>query len=273
MRIFRKTNQLIGPELYPLYTLVVKIVAIVALAGTLIGNTLDFTFNGQSLLHSLGTTLALGVSSLVAGFGWVTLVFAVLERTVKPEDLEKLKEDLEKEAPSKKKPGIRTFGRPGVITGIFFTLAFLILVNHYAQFLGIYYNLDAGGVFLPLLDERGFAAYLPWINGMLMLQLAFSAMKLVFRKWNFTMAGANLLLNILSLILVWIILGDAGILHPDFLEGLRKLGEESGGAIPALGTMIRFLKSIFLLILVFDSGEGFYNAWRNHRLIRRIDHE
>jgi hypothetical protein len=242
--------------------MIVKIVMTVAVIGTLIGNTVDFIVNGGGLLGYLAQSFATALSAAIGAFGWVTLVFAIMEKTAKQKILTEIQEDWsladlpEKEVPQK------PFSRVGVIIGIIFTVLFLVLVNQYSHLLGFYYTLD-GSIqeMIPMLDQEVFRNYLPYINGMLVLQLLFSASKLVFRKWTYPVATANLILNVLSFLLLWFILQDDSILNPELV---RKIAEATDGN-RVLHTAFNSIKAVFLFIFLLDSFEGFHDAYNNSK--------
>ena len=258
----REPPHLIGPELYGTYFLIVKIVMIVAVIGTLIGNTVDFIVNDVELLRYFAISFATAISAAIGAFGWVTLVFAIMERTAKEKILREIQEDWsladlpEKEVPQK------PFSRIGVIIGIIFTVLFLVLVNQYSQLLGFYYTLD-GSIqeMIPVLNQEVFRSYLPYINAMLVLQLLFSASKLVFRKWTYPVATANLILNVLSFILLWFILQDTATLNPELVT---KIAEATDGQ-RVLNTAFNSIKAVFLFIFLLDSFEGFHDAYKNRK--------
>lgn len=258
----REPPHLIGPELYGTYMLIVKIVMTVAVIGTLIGNTVDFIVNGETILRYIAQSFAAAIGVAIGAFGWVTLVFAIMERTAKQKILTEIQEDWsladlpEKEVPQK------PFNKVGVIIGIIFTVLFIILVNQYSQLLGFYYTLD-GSIqeMIPMLNQEVFRSYLPYINGMLVLQLLFSASKLVFRKWTYPVATANLILNVLSFVLLWFILQDTAILNPELVT---KIGEATDGQ-RVLNTAFNSIKAVFLFIFLLDSFEGFRDAYKNSK--------
>ena len=258
----REPPHLIGPELYGTYMLIVKIVMTVAVIGTLIGNTVDFIVNGETILRYIAQSFAAAIGVAIGAFGWVTLVFAIMERTAKEKILREIQEDWsladlpEKEVPQK------PFNKVGVIIGIIFTVLFIILVNQYSQLLGFYYTLD-GSIqeMIPMLNQEVFRSYLPYINGMLVLQLLFSASKLVFRKWTYPVATANLILNVLSFVLLWFILQDTAILNPELVT---KIGEATDGQ-RVLNTAFNSIKAVFLFIFLLDSFEGFRDAYKNSK--------
>ena len=258
----REPPHLVGPELYGTYFLIVKIVMIVAVIGTLIGNTVDFIVNDVELLRYFAISFATAVSAAIGAFGWVTLVFAIMEKTAKQKILTEIQEDWSlADLPEKEKPQ-KPFSRVGVIIGIIFTVLFIILVNQYSQLLGFYYTLD-GSIqeMIPMLNQEVFRSYLPYINGMLVLQLLFSASKLVFRKWTYPVATANLILNVLSFVLLWFILQDTAILNPELVT---KIGEATDGQ-RVLNTAFNSIKAVFLFIFLLDSFEGFHDAYKNSK--------
>lgn len=258
----REPPHLIGPELYGTYFLIVKIVMIVAVIGTLIGNTVDFIVNDVELLRYFTISFATAISAAIGAFGWVTLVFAIMEKTAKQKILTEIQEDWSlADLPEKEKPQ-KPFSRVGIIIGIIFTVLFIILVNQYSQLLGFYYTLD-GSIqeMIPMLNQEVFRSYLPYINGMLVLQLLFSASKLVFRKWTYPVATANLILNVLSFVLLWFILQDTAILNPELVT---KIGEATDGQ-RVLNTAFNSIKAVFLFIFLLDSFEGFHDAYKNSK--------
>jgi len=258
----REPPHLIGPELYGTYFLIVKIVMIVAVIGTLIGNTVDFIVNDVELLRYFAISFATAISAAIGAFGWVTLVFAIMEKTAKQKILTEIQEDWSlADLPEKEKPQ-KPFSIVGVIIGIIFTVLFIILVNQYSQLLGFYYTLD-GSIqeMIPMLNQEVFRSYLPYINGMLVLQLLFSASKLVFRKWTYPVATANLILNVLSFVLLWFILQDTAILNPELVT---KIGEATDGQ-RVLNTAFNSIKAVFLFIFLLDSFEGFHDAYKNSK--------
>jgi hypothetical protein len=258
----REPPHLIGPELYGTYLLIVKIVMTVAVIGTLIGNTVDFIVNGETILRYIAQSFAAAIGVAIGAFGWVTLVFAIMEKTAKQKILTEIQEDWSlADLPEKEKPQ-KPFSRVGVIIGIIFTVLFIILVNQYSQLLGFYYTLD-GSIqeMIPMLNQEVFRSYLPYINGMLVLQLLFSASKLVFRKWTYPVATANLILNVLSFVLLWFILQDTAILNPELVT---KIGEATDGQ-RVLNTAFNSIKAVFLFIFLLDSFEGFHDAYKNSK--------
>ena len=149
----------------------------------------------------------------IGAFGWVTLVFTIMEKTAKQKILTEIQEDWSLADLSEKEKPQKPFSRVGVI------------------------------------------------NGMLVMQLLFSASKLVFRKWTYPVATANLILNVLSFVLLWVILQDTAILNPELVT---KIGEATDGQ-RVLNTAFNSIKAVFLFIFLLDSFEGFHDAYKNSK--------
>jgi len=260
-RQLKEPNYLIGPEIFGTYLLILKIVVTVAVIGTLIGNTIDFIINGEDLLHYLGQSLATTLSVAIGAFGWITLVFSILEKTAKEKVLIEIQEEWSladlPEAETPQKP----FSKIGVIIGIIFTILFLVLVNRYNHLLGFYYSMDGSGQFMPILNTESFQSYLPYINGLLALQLLFTTSKLIFTRWTYPVATANLVLNVLSFVLLWYILQDTAILNPELVTEIAKATDGQR----VLNTAFNSIKAVFLFIFLLDSFEGFHDAYKNSK--------
>lgn len=252
---------LVGPELYGTYMLIVKIIVIIAVVGTLLGHTIDFIVNNGSLLGYFAETLGAAISAAIGALGGVTLLFAILERTAKQKVIQEIQDDWNlADLPMEELP-LKPFSRIGVIIGLIFTLLFMILINRYNHLFGFYYQTGGEWKIIPLLNSAVLATYLPYINGMFMLQLLFTASKLIFRTWTFPVAITNLLLNVLAFALIWIILSDSTLLNPAILE---KISEVTGETL-VFEHIITGFKVFFVFLFLFDSIDGFRIAYKNRQ--------
>ncbi len=77
---YRKQQYLIGPDVFPFYLSVLRIVLMVAVAVFVVSATVNLLFNGRDPLHALGGALGGLSMSVPIGIGIVTIVFVVLER-------------------------------------------------------------------------------------------------------------------------------------------------------------------------------------------------
>jgi hypothetical protein len=155
---------LIGPRMFPFYTFVLKIVLFAVTLGLSIATIvalINANMTGPEMLQSLVDFAVSLVSALVAAFGNVTLVFAILERFVPVAEFDEKEtwtpDELTKEPdPDQVKVG-------DMIASIAFTVAALVIFNLYPQIVGIWIIKNEAWIQIAGLSEV-FFRYLPWIN-------------------------------------------------------------------------------------------------------------
>lgn len=155
---------LIGPRMFHVYTLVLKIVLFAVTLGLSIATIVSLigvTMTSPEILGTLGEFAASLVSALVAAFGNVTLVFAILERVMP----DKVFEEEEKWTPTEltKEPEPNQVKIGDMIASIVFTAAALMVFNFYPQIVGIW-NIENGNWTQIAGLSETFFRYLPWIN-------------------------------------------------------------------------------------------------------------
>ena len=156
---------LIGPRMFHLYTLVLKIVLFAVTLGLTIATIVSLVTSNlttpeimQAPLINFATGL---VSALVAAFGNVTLVFAILERLLPESEFEKEEKWTPAELTKEPDPGQVKIG--DMIASIVFTVAALMIFNFYPQIVGIWNNTNGAWAQIAGLSDA-FFRYLPWIN-------------------------------------------------------------------------------------------------------------
>lgn len=260
-----KQHFLIGPELYGTYIMILRIVVVVALTGSFIGNTFDFIFNDRTVLGYIGKTVTTALNAAIGAFGWITIVFAVLERKAKAEVLKEIQDEWNPMDLPEEKAIPKPFSPIGVTFEICFIVLFMVLINGYMELFRIYYSADDMSRFISVLNMEVFRGYLPYINGVLSLQLLLAASKLVFKKWSYPVAAGNLLINIFSLVLAFAILGNSDILNPKLIEEIQKIRELTELTSTPIESFFAFLKLVFVFAISIDSIQGFYNAYVNSK--------
>jgi hypothetical protein len=155
---------LIGPRMFPFYTFVLKIVLFAVTLGLTIATVVSVansSMTSPEALKALGEFIASLVSALLAAFGNVTLVFAIIERFAPVAEFE----EKEKWTPAElsKEPEPHQVKTGDMIASIVFTAAALIIFNFYPQIIGIW-NLESG-IWIQIAGlSDTFFRYLPWIN-------------------------------------------------------------------------------------------------------------
>jgi len=155
---------LIGPKLFNIYTLVLKFVLAALTLGLTIATAISLfgeSMTAPELLKSLGGFATSLVGALIAAFGNVTLVFAILERVLPASEFEEDEEWTPAELTKEPEPNQVSTGE--MIIGIVFTAAALIILNFYPQVVGIWNFVNGEWAQIGGLSDA-FFRYLPWIN-------------------------------------------------------------------------------------------------------------
>src|SRR5580704_16687860 len=78
---YGRQEYVIGPEIYPLYVLVLKIVLAVIVGSALVTGLVTAAVTPGAIGHAIRTAVGVAWTGSFAAIGAVTLVFAILERT------------------------------------------------------------------------------------------------------------------------------------------------------------------------------------------------
>lgn len=177
---------LIGPRLYPTFILVTQIAISVLLVVSLVGLGLglaDSDLSGPGFIATVGESLLDLLGGLIAAFGNIVLVFAILERTLPAEELEKETDEWDPaKLASEPDPDRVKFGDQ--IATILFTAAFLIVLNLYPNILGFGFFQNKEWVFLSPILSDAFFSYLPFINILGVLEIVLSIILLRQGLWQ-----------------------------------------------------------------------------------------
>lgn len=223
-----KPQYLIGPRWYPIYMLVVKVIAIVlpsVLAAFLI----------VALVFSKGPLAPLSVGK-VARMVWtfvsagifnlaiLTLVFAIVERTqIQPD-----KEEAEAWDPGMLPPidDPDRISAGGIVFGMYMILAFAVLLNFYPQWVvaGIRLQGDQAVWGLSLLLPA-FVVHMPFINTFLALDFLLKLIILRHGRWRRDTRWAEFGLGLFGAAIIYLIVVGPEVFRFDwiiktFLKGL-----------------------------------------------------
>ena len=258
-----KTHQyLIGPRMFPTFEMVLRIAFAVVAGASLIGLAAGVAktgLAGPAFASTLGDWFGGLFSGLVAAFGNVILVFAILERTPVADKFEReFKEWDPKEL--KSEPDPEQIDLADHIATIIFTFLGLIVFNLYPNLLSIRLSGGGSGVTLPILTEA-FFRFLPWINLLGLLQIVFNGFMMGQRIWTPATRILGILMDIAGMVLAVVILRTPGIfgLTP---QALNSIGISEGAdnlsrlfnslpaliiAIVVIATSVKVIKSLLRL--------------------------
>ena len=244
-----KTHQyLIGPRLFPLFELVVKIVFAVVAGASLIGLSVDLSqtgLTGPEFISALGKWFGGLFTGLIAAFGNIALVFAIIERTKAADEFEKEIKDWDPKD-LQREPDPDLVDRADHIGTLIFTTLALVVFNLYPELLSIRYNSGGVWVTLPILTNT-FYNFLPWINLMGLLQILYSSFMLGQKYWTTATRILDILIDLASMVLAVVILRTPGIsaITPKTLAGIGivESAEE-------LARLFSFVPTIIIIVIV-----------------------
>ena len=239
---------LIGPHIYPFFEMVVGIVLAVLVGVSLFGLVVSVIRTGAAgpeFIASLGK-FAMGlISGMIAAFGNIVLVFAILERTLPMEKWGDEQKDwdpaeLEREPdPDKVKIGEQ-------IATIVFTAAGLAIFNLYPQIIGLYFMKDGNWTGIPLLSPA-FFTYLPWINLLGVTQILFALWLLRRGAWTTSTRLGDIVVEGAGILLAGAMLVGPSLVS---IDAQTLANTELAGAAGPLALIFSNLPRMILVILI-----------------------
>ncbi len=184
---------LIGPRLFPIFEMVLKIVAAVLLGVGLVGfgfNVVRMDMAGPALVQALGKLVMDSFGGVLMAFGNIVLVFAILERVLPVSEQAEMNDTWEP-AELAQEPHPDQIKTADLVAEIVFTAIFLALFNLYPQYVGIVLFSDGQWSFIPVLTEA-FFRYMPWINLLWILQIGLDVWLLRKGMWDVPTRLVNL---------------------------------------------------------------------------------
>lgn len=259
-----RSRYLIGPGYYDNYLSVLKLVigiCTIVFVGIAI---LDWAFEPPVDGYTYGNLLNLFIELISAVFGgaiqgalWVTLVFAILERTTgevdqvpfsnkkwTPDDLPEFPID------NKKK-----ISRVETVFSMFCTVLFTALICVKPQLIAIYTKDDTGGLnATPFFDVERLQSYMVILFVFLVIQFGIFIWKYITGSWNLPLAIVNTIYNVAISILIIVMLSDQALLNTEFLSEIMQYTD---GSVQTISTWMNTGKwgfvAVFVVISIWDS--------------------
>jgi hypothetical protein len=240
---------LIGPRLFPIFEMVIRIVFLVVIGASLIGLTINLLQTGLTapeIFSAIGKWLGGLFTGLIAAFGNIVLIFAIIERTKAANDaFEKEVRDWDpKELQQENDPD--EVDKADHIATIIFSALALVVFNLYPDLLSIRYISGGVWVTIPILTPT-FFSFLPWINLMALLQIVFSSFMLGQKYWRPMTRSLDIVLHLAGMVLAVVILRTPGItsITP---ESLASIGIAEGAE--ELARLLSYLPNLLIVGVV-----------------------
>lgn len=259
-------NYLIGGEYYTVYCQVLKIVlacvgagmAISVIVSFFVSSVTDSTAGWMQSLSGSFVDLFSIPSALIQAFGWVTLIFYVMQRKQVKLDQKEKKWNVKDlpEIPDKN----ATIGRGDSIFGIAFGVLFIILFIFAPQFVGVWV-MDSGKevVSIPFLNLTIWSNVLPFIIISLLTGIMDKLVKLISGRYNPTVMCANILSNCINIIMAFIIFKGHQIWNPNLVAAFSTVTDRTFQAEYDIMTHWSqlvtegILSNVFVVIIVVGS--------------------
>lgn len=241
--------QLIGPTYYLAWERLMKLLLsfIPALVGLIVG--LVEATDGNSG-DAIGAGIGAAIQTVVQIGFWVTLVFAVLERTNTSLNLpawtvDQLQEDYVNRQ-------IKPVDTVAAIGWLVLVIAYLPL-QHFHSFVP-----GSDGDNLPILDPALWSFWLPFLMAVLVATIGLELAKFRAGRWTWPLVGVNAALDLAFAVpVIWLISTDR-LLNPDFVNRWEWLSREEN-----LNNLATFVIVGTVLITAWDVIDSSIKAYRN----------
>lgn len=266
IEVARKYNgdrqYLIGPRLYPLYIMIIKIICLVVPFGLIIATIVKWLqVDGENLIGDIFLIIPQFFSAIIGAIGIITITFALTERFGDvPEDKLTLidKNWNPKDLPETTKEYNR-IKIPGKIVSICFTVFFLILINFFKEKLGIYYVNGVGEwKFIPIFTSYVLNKFIPIWSIMMIITIGLDVMLIRRGRWQRSTRLLDILIAIVNMIIFIAFITTPDIINAEVLRDLMPSFRiifkvfKYGFRLLVIPIVIDIVKKIYLFIKYFN---------------------
>jgi hypothetical protein len=261
---------LIGPRYFDIYINLLKIIlpiaAVVSLI-SLIANTI-ISYSGEEavlniLLDSIGTGIWAILSTGIQVFFWLTVVFAIIERTDHKDSQIPLTACFKEWTPEDLYnipyiPKEKAIPKVEVFLGLLWTAIWASIYFNAASLLGVYEKGNNGLEFvMPTFNQEVLLSYWPLVVMVIGLEIAVAAFKLLTAQWTRKIATLNTVMHGVSSLVFIIIISNNQLFNPAFVTYMTDLFSITGD----FSTWILWGAIVtFLLFAAIDIYQGFRKA-------------
>lgn len=262
---------LIGPRYFDLYVTLLKM--ILPIAGVIAIITMIasyfFSYNGDEavlniMIHAFAEGIGVLIEVGIQVFFWLTVTFAIIERTDKGREIEPLTMNHTKWTPDDLKnvmfiPKKKAIAKGEVFGSLIWTAIWASVYFYSAHLLGVYENSGNGLEFVtPALNQEVLLSYWPIVVAVIGLEIALAVTKLIKGQWTYKLAVLNTIYEVISTVVLIIIMLNPNLFQPEFISYMTDIFSITAGHFTNwfIGGVI-FTFVIFGGIAIFD---GFRKA-------------
>ena len=265
---------LIGPQLFPTFELVLKIVLSVFGILALIGLGVQLARSGVTLLNLFDGIAGVG-SAFIAALGNVVLVFAIIEWVIRSERL-----SAKAKAPAKEQtwnprtlekisPPDRVKMGEG-IGDIVFDFAAIVLFNFYPRLLGFTSSLNSlvetgswsSVTTFPIFTDLFFSRFVPWLTLVWGLDILLNIIVLRMGSWKTATRLCNVAIRAGAIAIGAVMLATAGLLNLS-TDAIIGAGPLDASTAQLLATMARQgFASVLVIVMIVEGIEIVKHLYR-----------
>lgn len=220
---------LIGPRYFDVYIGLLKMILPIATVISLISVIAVYVtgFSGEDTVIKFSTIIGKGIWSIfevgIQTFFWLTIVFAILERSDLRKDNQPLTTRFTKWTPDdlKKIPNIpkkKAISKVEVFGSLMWTAIWATLYFNANHLVGIYNGTVDGIKFVtPSLNQEVLLRYWPIVLVVIGFEIALALYKFIKGQWTKRMAIFNAVLQLIGTIVFIIILRNSNLMTQDFI--------------------------------------------------------
>lgn len=262
---------LIGPRYFDVYISLLKMIlpiaGVIALISMVASNVFHYSGN-EAIINMVISIIVEGIGTLLdvglQVFFWLTLVFAIIERTDKEKGSEPLTSNLKKWTPDDLRnityiPKKRAISKLEIFGSLLWTAIWATLYFYANQLVAVYENKGEGLEFVtPVFNQEVLISYWPLVLISIGMEMILALYKFIKGQWTNKMAIFNTIYEVVATIILIVIFSNPNLLHQKFLPYMTDLFTITGVQLANWlvgGTIILFV--VFAVINIVD---GFRKA-------------
>ncbi|MET0977063.1 MAG: hypothetical protein ABWX82_15480 [Leifsonia sp.] len=242
---------LIGPAYYLLWLRLLKLLLAIVLPFAILGIGIGQLIAQAEPGAIVGAMIGGGIGVAVHLCFWVTVVFAVIDRSMRGKPMTEWTPEQLPEVPASTQHS--ALGE--LIASVVF-LTFLLVVLVWQQFNPFFTD---GGDSLPVLDPALWSFWIPWFIALTVAEIGF-AFAVYFRGWSYPLAWLNVALNIAFAVpMVWLFVGGH-LLNPDFVDLIAAQTDDNFDEAWRITSII--IVATIVAVAAWDVVDGFLKTRR-----------
>jgi len=219
---------LIGPRYYTIYVMLLKMILPIStmIAGiTMIAAYFIGYSEGEDIVKVVTSVILEGISTVIAVgiqvFFWLTLIFAILERTDKGKDQTPLSTSFEKWTPDDLKyipyiPKKKAISKYEVFGSFLWTAIWVSLYFYADRLIGVYEGSGSAVNFVLAINQDVLLSFWPIVLVVVLLELGLALYKMIKGQWTKKTALFNAIFEVIATIVFLVIITNPNFMNQAF---------------------------------------------------------